>query len=173
MNSIVSIIMKIYIENTFHEKHKELLNTPKAAVYSESRLRSSKSCKMSIRIPTVESDKKEKKIVQNQNFPLRAKSASRVVGRKPLSVTPNLIQIQVNEKGCENRSASRKTGFRSVKCGYDKYFNEPIENILSTQLSNFPLLPNPNILEHKRAVLRLRKLKLIPVKHGKENCSLG
>jgi len=163
--------MKIYTESPFFkEKHKEPLTTPKAG---ESRLRTSTSCRVSIRIPTVESERKETKIVQNQNFPLRARSASRVAKRKLLSVTPNLFQIQVNDKGCENRSGSRRIGFRSVKCGLDKYLNEPIENILSTHLSNFPLLPDPSILEHRRAALRLRKIKQIPLRNGKENFSLG
>lgn len=163
--------MKISIETSFYDRNKELVIPAKNCYSSEALLRGSKSCKVSIRLPTVETEKKSE--IQKPVFPLRTNSAGRVVRKKPLSITPNLLQIQISEKVHENKVVNKRSGLRSVKCAYDKLFCEPMEFILNSHLPNLAPLPDPHILEHKRALLRLRKLKMVPVKHGKENCSFG
>lgn len=163
--------MKIGIETSFCDRGKEMLVLPRTCYSSEAVLRGSKSCKVSIRLPTVENEKKSE--IQKQVFPLRTNSAGRIVKKKPLSITPNLLQMQINEKVHENKVVSKRSGLRSVKCAYDKLSCEPIEFILNSHLPTLAPLPDPHILEHRRAALRLRKLKMVPVKHGKENCSFG
>lgn len=151
--------MKISLDASYDDRLTGLVVTPKSACLNRPRLRSSSSCRVNIKLPSVETEEKTKQIIEK--FPLRSTSASSKRTRKPMLLSNHLFEIDVQEKLKEVKSVKRKVSVRFIRPAYEKFLNDSVANIQNVIANVVLPLPDPHLLEHKRATLRLRKLKRV------------
>jgi hypothetical protein len=157
--------MKLSSDNLIQEKFSDFVITPVSHLTNQSQTRPSSCCRISVRIPSVEPEESKKKSLQK--FPLRSSSVPKIHERPTIHLTPSVSQVKITE-----RQEIQKNFVKSYKnClkAYQKYLSEPIDTVLASQVKNMAPLPDPHIKEHKRAALRLRKLKRVMIKCDKEN----
>ena len=153
--------MKLCIENFQVDKRDGLVVTPVSSILNANRSRPSSCCRISVRIPSVEPEEKKSKHLQR--FPLRSSSVPKICEKPVINLTPSVSQAKLIDK--HENTKNIKNSF----IAYEKYLNLPIDSVLASQIHNMTPLPDPHIKEHKRAAMRLRKLKRITFKSEKEN----
>ena len=138
------------IELEDNEQTKDFSVTPITLNFFKPRIRTSSSCRVIVRLPSVEPDVK---ILKIREKPLRPSSAPRVSRKSGVGVKNDEGKKWEKNGKCRNWLDSYK-GFNSV-------FGIHIQNAIP--------LPDLRVMEFKRASLRLRKLKRVAVKNNKEN----
>ena len=120
------------------------------------RIMTSSSCRVIVRLPSVEP---EEKIFTIKKKPLRPSSAPRVSSRSGGLKVKEEKGIDVEKKKMKKRNKG-KFGLCSFK---------DIDSVFGLHVQNATPLPDPRVMEYKRASLRLRKLKRVAVRNDKEN----
>jgi hypothetical protein len=159
--------MKISLDSSFENPLSGLMITPKSACLNRAKLRTSASCRVNIKLPSVEIEEKTQKEVAK--FPLRSISASGKRVRRQVAITGHLFEVDFKEKTPENKFVTKKVSFRFIRPAYEKFLDESVANVANIKANIVLPLPDPYILEHKRATLRLRKLKRVVKSNCKEN----
>ena len=162
--------MKISLDTSYDDRLTGLAITPKSACLNRPRLRSSSSCRVNVKLPSVETEEKTKHIIEK--FPLRSTSVLSKRVRKPLLLSNHLFEIDMQEKSKEAKSVKRKVSVRFIRPAYERFLDDSVANIQNFIANVVLPLPDPHLLEHKRATLRLRKLKRV-VSSCKENIAVN
>ena len=124
------------------------------------RIMTSSSCRVIVRLPSVEP---EEKIFTIKKKPLRPSSAPRVSSR---SGGLKAKEEKEEEKGIdvEKKKMKKRNKGKFGLCSF-----KDIDSVFGLHVHNATPLPDLRVMEYKRASLRLRKLKRVAVRNDKEN----
>lgn len=130
-------------------------------------IKTSSSCRVIVRIPSVEPEEKNFEKIFEDKKPLRPSSAPRPQ-RNLVGCNQSFVNVNVRKKSVVAKRPKNEK-LEDWLFIYQKYLTQTQGTFVRFQMHNDKPLPNPQINEHKRAALRLRKLKRVNVRNNKEN----
>lgn len=133
--------------------------------YLKPLIKTSSSCRVIVRIPSVEPEEKNFEKIFDDKKPLRPSSAPRPM-RNFVGPSPSVVKVHKKNAAIKKPKNEKLENWLLI---YQKYLTQSNETVIMFQTHNNKPLPNPQINEHKRAALRLRKLKRVNVRNNKEN----